>query len=261
MRGNEVGWSSAETVGAFAIGFALLAAFVVWERRASEPMLPIGLFRSRSFAAGNTAIFFTLASLFGGVFFFAQLLQVGLGYGPLATGVRLLPWTGTFIVVAPVAGALANRIGERTLMVAGLTLQAIGMAWLAIIAEPGLAYGRMLAPFIVAGIGVSMAIPSAQNSVVGNADADVIGKAAGANSMMRELGGVFGVAVGVAVFAAAGSYASAGSFIDGFGPAIGVAAALSVAGAVAGLALPSRRSSPMAETESDTDVPVLDIAS
>jgi EmrB/QacA subfamily drug resistance transporter len=261
MRGNQVGWSSAETIGAFALGFALLAAFVVWERRAREPMLPIGLFRSRNFAAGNTAIFFTLASLFGGVFFFAQLLQVGLGYGPLATGVRLLPWTATFIIVAPVAGALANRIGERTLMVTGLTLQAIGMAWLALIAEPGLAYGRMLAPFIIAGIGVSMAIPSAQNSVVGNAEADVIGKVAGANSMMRELGGVFGVAVGVAVFAAAGSYASAASFIDGFGPAIGVAAALSLAGAIAGLALPSRHSSPKAETESDADVPVLDIAS
>src|SRR5439155_3445037 len=261
MRGNQVGWSSAETLATFAVGFTLLAAFVMWERRASEPMLPLGLFRSRSFAAGNTAIFFTLASLFGGVFFFAQLLQVGLGYGPLATGLRLLPWTATFIVVAPVAGALANRVGERTLMVTGLTLQAIGMAWLAIIAEPGLAYGRMLAPFIIAGIGVSMAIPSAQNSVVGNAEADVIGKVAGANSMMRELGGVFGVAVGVAVFAAAGSYASAASFIDGFGPAIGVAAALSLAGAIAGLALPSRHSSPKAETESDTDVPVLDIAS
>jgi len=119
----------------------------------------------------------------------------------------------------------------------------------------------MLAPFIVAAIGVSMAIPSAQNSVVGNAEADVIGKAAGANSMMRELGGVFGVAVGVAVFAAAGSYASARSFIDGFAPAIGVAAALSVAGAITGLALPSRRSAPIDETDSDTDVPVLDIAS
>ena len=126
-------------------------------------------------------------------------------------------------------------------MVAGLSLQAVGMAWLAIIAEPGLAYGRMLAPFIVAGIGVSMAIPSAQNSVVGNAEADVIGKVAGANSMMRELGGVFGVAVAVAVFAAAGGYASAAAFVDGFSPAIGVAAGLSLLGAIAGLGLPARR--------------------
>ena len=79
--------------------------------------------------------------------------------------------------------------------------------------------------------------------------------------MMRELGGVFGIAVGVAVFAAAGTYASARSFIDGFAPAIGVAAVLSVAGAIAGLALPSRPRALIAETDSDTDGPVLDIAS
>ncbi|HZP28188.1 MAG TPA: MFS transporter [Acidimicrobiia bacterium] len=241
MRGNQVGWSSVETVAALVVGVAVLVLFVLWEGRAREPMLPIRLFRSRGFAAGNTAIFFTMASLFGAVFFYAQLLQVGLGYGPLATGVRLIPWTATFICVAPVAGALANRVGERTLLAAGLTLQAAGMVWLAVIAEPGLAYGRMLAPFVVAGVGVSMAIPAAQNSAVGTAEAEAIGKAAGANSMMRELGGVFGVAVAVAVFAAGGSYASAQAFVDGFGPAMGVAAVLSVAGAVAALALPGRR--------------------
>ena len=98
----------------------------------------------------------------------------------------------------------------------------------------------MLAPFIVAGVGVSMAIPAAQNSVVGAVGDDAIGKAAGANSMMRELGGVFGIAVAVAVFAGAGSYLSPASFVDGFGPAIGVAAGLSLLGAIIGLALPAR---------------------
>jgi MFS family permease len=143
--------------------------------------------------------------------------------------------------VAPIAGALSDKIGERPLMVTGLTLQAAGMGWLALIAEPGMPYSQILAPFIVAGVGVSMAIPAAQNSVVGSLSDDAIGKAAGANSMMRELGGVFGVAIAVAVFASAGSYASPAAFTDGFGPAIGVAAALSLAGAVAGLALPGRR--------------------
>jgi EmrB/QacA subfamily drug resistance transporter len=242
MRGNDVGWASAELIGSIVAGVALLGAFVAWEKRAAEPMLPIRLFRSRSFSAGNTAMFFTFASLFGAVFFYAQLLQVGLGHGPLDTGLRLLPWTATFISVAPVAGALADRVGERPLMVGGLVLQAVGMAWLAIIADPGMAYSQMLAPFIVAGVGVSMAIPSAQNSAVGSVDMDAVGKAAGANSMMRELGGVFGVAIAVAVFAAAGSYASPVAFVDGFGPAIGVTAALSLAGAAAGLALPGRRS-------------------
>jgi EmrB/QacA subfamily drug resistance transporter len=261
MRGNEVGWSSAETVGALVGGVVLLVLFVSWERRAREPMLPIRLFRSRSFAAGNTAIFFTMASLFGAVFFFAQLLQVGLGYGPLATGVRLIPWTATFICVAPVAGALANRVGERTLLSAGLALQAAGMVWLAVIAEPGLAYSRMLAPFVVAGVGVSMAIPAAQNSVVGAAETAVIGKAAGANSMMRELGGVFGVAVAVAVFAGAGSYASPQSFVDGFSPAIGAAAVFSLAGALAALALPGRRTAAATIAEATESEPVLEAAS
>jgi MFS family permease len=241
VRGNQVGWTSIETIATAAAGALLLVAFVSWERRAREPMLPIEFFRSRSFSAGNAAIFLTFASLFGAVFFFAQLLQVGQGYGPLGAGLRLIPWTATFITVAPIAGALSDKIGERPLMVAGLTLQAAGMAWLALIAQPGLPYSHMLAPFIVAGVGVSMAIPAAQNSVVGSVSDAAIGKAAGANSMARELGGVFGVAIVAAVFAASGSYASPASFVDGFGPAIGVAAALSLVGALAGLALPGRR--------------------
>jgi MFS family permease len=204
-------------------------------------MLPMRFFRSRAFAAGNAAIFFTFASLFGAVFFFAQLLQIGLGYSPLEAGLRLMPWTATFITVAPIAGALADRIGERPLMVGGLTLQAVGMTWVALIAEPGLAYSHLLAPFIVAGVGVSMAIPAAQNSVVGSVALEAIGKAAGTNSMMRELGGVFGIAVVVAVFAGAGSYASAQAFTDGFTPGILVGAALALAGAATGLALPGRR--------------------
>ena len=220
---------------------ALIAAFVAWELRAREPMLPMGFFRSRAFSAGNAAIFLTFASLFGAVFFYAQLLQTGLGYGPLGAGLRLMPWTATFMTVAPIAGALVDRIGERPFMVGGLTLQAAGLAWLALIAEPGMAYSQMLAPFIVGGVGVSMAIPAAQNSVLGSVAEGALGKAAGTNSMMRELGGVFGIAVVVAVFAGAGSYASAQAFIDGFAPAILVAAGLALAGAAAGLALPGRR--------------------
>jgi MFS family permease len=241
MRGNQVGWASLELIGSLAVGAALLVAFVVWELRAREPMLPVHFFRSRSFSGGNAAIFFTFASLFGAVFFYAQLLQFGLGHGPLDTGLRLLPWTATFMTVAPVAGALTDKIGERPLMVAGLLLQAVGMGWLALIAEPGMAYSQMLAPFLLSGVGVSMAIPAAQNSVVGGIAMDAVGKAAGANSMMRELGGVFGIAITVAVFAAAGGYASPAAFIDGFGPAMGVGAALAIPGALAGLALPGRR--------------------
>jgi EmrB/QacA subfamily drug resistance transporter len=241
VRGNQVGWTSVEVVGALTAGALLVAGFIGWELRAREPMLPMAFFRDRSFSAGNAAIFLTFASLFAAVFFFAQLLQTGLGYDALGTGLRLIPWTATFITVAPVAGALADKIGERPLMVGGLTLQAVGLAWVALIAEPGMAYSQLFAPFIIAGVGVSMAIPAAQNSVVGSIGTDALGKAAGANSMMRELGGVFGIAIAVAVFGGAGGYASASQFVDGFGPAIGVAAGLSLIGAIIGLALPKRR--------------------
>ncbi len=241
VRGNQAGWGSAEVLGSLTAGVLLLAAFVGWELRAHEPMLPMAFFRSRAFSAGNAAIFFTFASLFGTVFFYAQMLQTALGYGPLGAGIRLLPYTATFMTVAPVAGALADRIDERPLLVGGLTLQAAGMAWLALIIKPDLAYTQMLAPFILAGVGVSMAIPSAQNSVIGSVATEAIGKAAGVNSMMRELGGVFGIAVAVAVFAGAGGYASAQAFVDGFGPAIGVSAGLAITGALAAVVMPGRR--------------------
>ncbi|HXD53153.1 MAG TPA: hypothetical protein VN618_00225 [Solirubrobacteraceae bacterium] len=109
------------------------------------------------------------------------------------------------------------------------------------IAETQLSYSSVLAPFLLAGVGISLAIPAAQNSVVGTVDDRDVGKAAGANSMMRALGGVFGIALAVAVFAGSGGYASPGRFIAGFGGAIWVAAGIAVAGAACALALPSRR--------------------
>jgi EmrB/QacA subfamily drug resistance transporter len=241
VRGNQAGWDTPEVLLALFGGAMLVAAFIAWELRAREPMLPMRLFRSRAFSGGNAAIFFTFASLFTGVFFFAQLLQTVLGYSPLDAGLRLIPWTATFITVAPVVGALTDRLGERPFMVAGLLLQSAGLTWIALIAGPAMTYSELVVPLVVAGVGVSMAIPSAQNSVLGSVPDEAVGKAAGANSMMRELGGVFGIALAVAVFAGAGSYATPGAFTDGFVPAIGVAATLSLVGAVAGLALPGRR--------------------
>jgi MFS family permease len=171
-------------------------------------------------------------------------MQTGLGYGPLDAGLRLLPWTATLFFVAPLAGTLVDRFGERPFMVAGPLLQAVGMGWIALIAEAGMAYSELIPPLIVAGIGVSMSFPAAQNSVVGSVPPEAIGKAAGTNSTMRELGGVLGIALSVAVFAGAGSYASAEAFTDGFVPAMTVSAGLSLLGALAGAALPARRRMP-----------------
>jgi EmrB/QacA subfamily drug resistance transporter len=241
VRGNSAGWASLEVVAALAAGVLLGAAFVAWGLRARQPMVPMRLFRSRAFAAGNASGFLLFAALLSALFFLAQFLQTAQGHAPLDAGLRLLPWTATLFVVAPVAGALVNRLGERPFIVGGLLLQAVGMAWIGLIATPGLAYANLVAPLVVAGAGVSMAMPAAQNAVMGSVAPTELGKASGAFNMVRQLGGVFGIAILVVVFAGIGSYASAQAFSDGFAPAIGVAAALSLLGAVAGTALPGRR--------------------
>jgi EmrB/QacA subfamily drug resistance transporter len=241
VRGNQSGWGSLEVVTSLVAGVVLLGAFARWQLQTATPMLPPQLFRSRAFTAGNAAIFLTFASLFTGVFFFAQLLQVVLGHDALEAGLRLLPWTATFITVAPVAGALADRIGERLLLSVGLALEAAGFLWLVAVADPSLTYGQLVGPFVLAGVGVSMAIPCAQNAVVGGVDTEAIGAAAGVNSMMRELGGVFGIAVTVAVFAGSGDYGSVLGFLDGFRPAIVTAAVFALVGALCGLAVPARQ--------------------
>jgi EmrB/QacA subfamily drug resistance transporter len=242
VRGNQAGWGSVEIVGTLAAGAVLAAAFVAWELRAPEPMLPMGFFRSRAFSAGNASVFFLLASLFGAVFFLAQFLQTSLGHGPLDTGVRLMPWTATLFIVAPIAGSLVNRVGERPLIVGGLLLQTIGMASIALMASPAMAYADMVPALVVAGTGVSMAIPATQSVVMGAVEPTEAGKASGTYNMVRQLGGVFGIAILVAVFTGAGGYASPQAFSDGFAPALGVTAGLALVGALSALGLPGRRS-------------------
>ena len=241
MRANSVGWLSLEVVSALVAGTVFALAFVRWELRAREPMVPMRFFRSHAFSSAIVASFLFYASMYGTLFFLPQFLQVALGYGPFGAGLRLLPWTATLFVFAPIGGNLVNRLGERPLVVAGLGLQAVGLAWIALTATPGLAYINLVAPLILAGAGVSMAMPAAQNAVMGAVAPSEIGKASGTFNMARFLGGVFGVAVQVAVFAAIGGFGSPQAFSAGFVPAIGVAAAMSLMAAIAGLWLPGRR--------------------
>jgi EmrB/QacA subfamily drug resistance transporter len=247
MRGNNAGWTSPEVAAALVAGFLLAVAFVAWELRASAPMLPMRLFRSRAFSSGNAASFLYSASLYGTVFFMAQFLQTALGYGPFGAGLRLLPWTATLFVFAPIAGTLVNRVGERSLIVFGLILQAIGMAWIAVIAAPDVAYATLVAPLIIAGAGVSVAMPAAQNAVLSSVAQTEIGKASGTFNMLRFLGGVSGIAIAVAVFAGNGNFGSPQAFSAGFAPAIGIAAVLSLLGAVAGMWQPAQRAAALAQ--------------
>jgi EmrB/QacA subfamily drug resistance transporter len=233
VRADAAGWGSAEVVSALAAGTAATVAFGLWETRAREPMLSLGLFADRTFSGGNIAMFLFTGSLFATVFFFAQYLQIALGYSPLGAGLRFLPWTLPLFVIAPAAGRLLDRVGSRLLLTLGLLLQAAGLAWVALTITDGSSYAAAVVPLVIAGCGASMAIPAGQNAVMNAVPPAAIGKASGVFNTARQLGGAFGIAILAAVFSARGGYTSPGAFRDGVGPALGVAAGLSVLGAVA----------------------------
>jgi len=203
-------------------------------------MVPPSLFRSRAFVSANGVGFFMYAGLFGAVFMLSQFLQTALGYSPLEAGLRILPWTATPMVIAPIAGALADRYGNRPFMVLGLACQAVGLAWVTLIAEPGMSYGPLAVALTLAGVGTSMTFPTVANAVVGSVPFEETGVASGTNSALRELGGVFGVAVLASVFTRNGAYASPQLFVDGFQPAMALGAALSAVGIGWALLTPRR---------------------
>jgi EmrB/QacA subfamily drug resistance transporter len=252
LRGNVRGWASLEVVSTLVVGLVFSVAFVVWELRARAPMIPMGLFQSRAFSAGIAACVLFYAAMYGVLFLLPQFLQTALGFGPLGAGLRLLPWTATLFVTAPIAGAAVNRIGERPLVVAGLLMQASGLGWIATIASPDMAYLKLVAPLILAGSGVSMAMPAAQNAILGSVAAVEIGKASGVLNMGRFLGGMFGISLLVTIFAASGGADSPSNFSAGFAAAMMVASALSLLGAVAGLWLPTRRRVALAPVPQDS---------
>jgi EmrB/QacA subfamily drug resistance transporter len=232
VRGNSAGWSSPEVVAALSGGAILTVAFVVCELRAAEPMLPMRLFRSARFSGGSAAMFLQWGSALGSLFFMAQFLQTTLGYGPLAAGLGLMPWGATTVFVPPIAGALINRVGERPLIVAGLSMNAAAMGSIALIAAPDVAYWQLVAPLAISGAGLAMAIPASTSSVLTSVAPEFIGKASGTFSTLRQLGGAF---------AAAGGYASPEEFSEGFAAALSACVGLSLLGGLAGLALPARR--------------------
>jgi EmrB/QacA subfamily drug resistance transporter len=238
VRADSAGWGSAEVVTSLTAGAALIPVFIRRQSRARTPMLPLRLFRSRSFSAGNAVIFLLNAVMTGAIFFMTQYQQVALGQSPLAAGLRMLPWGIAPFLIAPRAGAMADRLGERPLIAVGMALQAVGMGWLAAVSTAHAAYGALVGPMVLSGIGVSLAIPAVTKAVVSTSAPTDIGKASGAFSTMRQLGGAFGVAILAAVFSASGTYGSAASFTDGYRSAMAVAAALSVLGTVVALALP-----------------------
>jgi EmrB/QacA subfamily drug resistance transporter len=235
VRGNGQGWGSLEVAGALALGVGVMAAFVRWELRTEHPMLPPRFFASRAFTATNVVSLLMFFGMFGAIFLLAQFLQVALGYSPLEAGLRTLPWTGMPLIVAPIAGALSDRTGGRPLITVGMGLQAIGLGWMATLLDPAMTYSALILPFIVAGIGMGMFFAPVANVILSSVRPEEEGQASGANNAVREVGGVFGVAVLAAVFAGAGGYDSPQSFVNGLVPAIWVGAAALLVGSLAAL--------------------------
>ena len=241
VRGNAHGWTSASVLASFVVGTLLLVSFVAWELHVEHPMLDIRLFAHRGFTAVNlTALLFSFG-MFGSIFFLTQFLQTVQGYSPLDAGIRVLPWTAITMVLAPGVGQLAERWGGKRLVVAGLALQATGLAWLASILTPTTPYGDMVAPFVICGIGMTLFFVPLASVVLGTLPKALEGVASGANAAFRELGGVLGIAVLGAVFSSRGGYASAQDYVSGLVPAVSVGAAVVAVGALCALALPGRR--------------------
>lgn len=240
IRAGDEGWRASSTIGTLIAGVLLAAGFVAWELRATQPMLPMHLFRSLSFSAGNATAFLMAGTIAAAAFLVAQYMQFGLGYSPLATGVRLLPWTATPLFVAPAAGFLSDRVGRRPVLVLGMVMQGVGLAWFALLATAHVAYGELVLPLIVAGVGFSLAVPIAPTVVVSAVKPHEMGKASGVNSTMQRFGAAFAIAIGAAVFASNGHIATPTTFVSGFQPALIVVASLSLLGAITALGVQSR---------------------
>ena len=257
IRGGDIGWTSPEVLAGFVIGAALIAAFVVWEARSEHPMLPLKLFRGRGFPLINLSAMLMSFGMFGSIFFLAQFLQTVQGYSPLASGLRVLPWTAMPMVVAPIAGILSDRIGGRAIVGTGLALQAAGLAWIAAVTTTTVSYSQLIGAFIISGIGMSLFFAPIANLVLGSVRREQEGLASGVNNAIRELGGVLGIAVMGAVFAAAGGYGptrtlSAGQhFVNGLVPATYAGAAVVAVASLSMWLVPRARKANAAQAQAE----------
>lgn len=240
IHGADDGWTAPGVLAGLIGGAALAAAFVGWERRTPQPMLPLRLFRSRAFSVVNGTAFTFAVGVFGSIFLLAQFFQVVQGYTPLQAGIRTMPWTMAPMVVAPLAGLVVDRVGPRALIVTGQAFLAVALGWTALITTTDVAYVAYIAPFLLAGIGMGLTFAPASTVVMAAAAQADQGMASGVNNTIREVGVAMGVAVLASVFASHGSYLSPASYVDGLVPAVWVGAAIVAVGALSALRLPGR---------------------
>ncbi|MDQ1047821.1 DHA2 family efflux MFS transporter permease subunit [Streptomyces sp. V4I2] len=262
VRSPVDGWTSPLVLTGLFTGTALLTGFVFYSTRAKHPMLPMRLFRSRAFSGINAASLLMFLGMFGSIFLLSQYMQGVLGYSPTEAGLRMLPWTGMPMLVAPIAGILSDRIGGRPVVAAGLFLQAAGLAWMASVVTADASYGAQLPGLIISGVGMALYFAPAANLVMSSVRAHEQGIASGANNALREVGGALGIAVMASIFAAQGGYESGQAFVDGLRPALVTGAAVVAVAGIAALLIPGRKSAArLAATEDAVAAPVRETAS
>ncbi len=241
VRGNDAGWDSLEVMGSLGLGAVLVAAFIAWEYRSPAPLLPLRLFRDRSFSVANIVGLTFSFGIFGAIFILIQFLQVVQGYSPLAAGVATMPWTMAPMVVAPLAGLVAPRVGTRLLIVVGLAFEAVAMAWLGLTMSATTPYLEMLPAFLLAGVGMGLVFAPLSTAVLATMKQDDHAKASGTNSTLREIGVALGIAVLTAVFVGAGGSLTPTGYVDAAIPAVFVGAGALGLSALIALALPAGR--------------------
>jgi EmrB/QacA subfamily drug resistance transporter len=251
IRSQSLGWGSTEVLTGLIAGAILVVAFVFYELRTTDPLLPMGFFRNRAFVVTNAVSLAMYFGMFGSIFFLSQFLQNVLHNSPLQAGVKLLAWTGATMVVSPLAGFFSERWGSRWFMVAGLALQALALGWLAVLAGIHMSYTSMIGPFVLAGSGMALVFAPAANAVLSSVHVDQTGQASGATNAIRELGGVLGVAVLATVFTSTGSYTTPQAFVNGMVPAVWVGAGVLAAGALLAAVLPFSTKTSVAQARSD----------
>ncbi|MCT9084440.1 MFS transporter [Streptomyces fulvoviolaceus] len=256
VRGPAEGWTGSLVLTGLFAGAALLVGFVLYSTRAKNPMLPMRLFRSRAFAGINAASLLMFLGMFGSIFLLSQYMQGVLGYSPTEAGLRMLPWTGMPMLVAPIAGILSDRIGGRPVVATGLFLQAAGLAYMAAVATTDASYASQLPGLIISGVGMALFFAPAANLVMSSVIPKEQGIASGANNALREVGGALGIAVMASIFSAQGGYETGQTFVDGLRPALVTGAAVVALAGVAALLIPSRKRS--VETGESTPAPVLE---
>ncbi len=241
VRGNDLGWSDGRILASLIGGGVLLVAFVVWESRSAAPLLPLRLFRVRAFSVANVVGLVFGFGAFGAVFLLTQFLQIVQGYDPLQAGVMTMPWTLAPMVVAPLSGLIAPRVGTRALIVSGLALLTGGVAWIALFLANDVAYVQELPGFVLAGIGMGLVFAPISTAVLAGTPAHDRAKASGTNSTLREIGVALGIAVLTAVFTGAGGVLTPLGFTDAARIAVLVGAAALALATLIALLLPAGR--------------------